>query len=289
MDTEILRICPASKKAVDQRGEEHPYDSLIWCADLKSLYERLDEEGLGPAARISISRERARYEGAKAGESVFSLFLAVDAAPEAFARISKGHFIHTPRTAGLGELRRGRLERIKSGFGRIPKREVLDWLGDFCRFNSYEISIPALKDPSLAPAGKTGLAASILFDGELCRAVEGAGWFDEFRNEAAERMLDALTESPFPFLGDKLIFRESATPLTIMRRFGASEGAITGWSLEERPPVPRSLASIGAAPGTAIPGVFKAGQWSYSPAGVPIAILTGRIAASAAAGAPSSP
>jgi hypothetical protein len=30
---------------------------------------------------------------------------------------------------------------------------------------------------------------------------------------------------------------------------------------------------------TAIPDVFKAGQWSYSPSGVPIAILTGRIAA----------
>jgi hypothetical protein len=32
---------------------------------------------------------------------------------------------------------------------------------------------------------------------------------------------------------------------------------------------------------TTIPNVFKSGQWSYSPSGVPIAILTGRIAAAA--------
>ena len=30
---------------------------------------------------------------------------------------------------------------------------------------------------------------------------------------------------------------------------------------------------------TSIPDVFKAGQWTYSPAGVPMSILTGKIAA----------
>ena len=30
---------------------------------------------------------------------------------------------------------------------------------------------------------------------------------------------------------------------------------------------------------TPVPGVFQAGQWTYSPAGLPVSLLTGKIAA----------
>jgi len=30
---------------------------------------------------------------------------------------------------------------------------------------------------------------------------------------------------------------------------------------------------------TPVPGVYQAGQWSYSPSGLPISILTGKLAA----------
>jgi hypothetical protein len=30
---------------------------------------------------------------------------------------------------------------------------------------------------------------------------------------------------------------------------------------------------------TPVPGVFQAGQWTYSPAGLPISLLTGKLAA----------
>jgi phytoene dehydrogenase-like protein len=280
-NTEIVKIHHAEKRLVDQCGREYPYDHLLWCADLRALYDRIEVEGLGPKARLAIENEKKKYASAKAGESVFSAFLAVDEAPEAFGKISKGHFIYTPRTEGLGDLRRGASDTIKSDFANLPKSEILRWLGNFCRYNSFEISIPALKDSSLAPAGKTGLAVSMLIDGELFGFVERAGWYQEFKDRATEGMLEALESSLYPGLRGKLIFRESATPLTLMRRFGATNGAITGWSLEGRPPVPHSLAGVSDAPKTAIPGVFKAGQWSYSPSGVPIAILTGRIAAAA--------
>jgi phytoene dehydrogenase-like protein len=280
-DIEIVRIHPARRMLADQHGIEYPYDLLLWCADLKSLYERVDFDGLRPGVSHSVEKERRKYSAARTGDSVFSVFLAVDEAPRAFGEISKGHFIYTPRMEGLGDLRRGALDAIKNNFAKLPKREILKWLGEFCRNNSYEISIPALKDDSLAPEGKTGLAVSMLFDGELARSVERAGWYDEFKHEASEGMLDALEQSLYPGLRSKLLFRESATPVTLMDRFGTTNGAITGWSLEEKPPVPNSLAGVTAAPRTAIPGVFKAGQWSYSPSGVPIAILTGRIAAGA--------
>jgi len=45
--------------------------------------------------------------------------------------------------------------------------------------------------------------------------------------------------------------------------------------------LPYYAAEIHDTPKTAIPHVGKAGQWSYSPTGVPTAILTGRLAADA--------
>jgi len=280
-NTEIVKIHPAEKKLVDQHGSEYPYDYLLWCADLRTLYGRMDAEGLSPNIQRSIEKEKRKYTSARTGESVFTMFLAVDEAPEAFGKISKGHFIYTPRIEGLGDLHRGTLDRIKSDFTKISKQEILQWLRDFCRYNSYEISIPALKDRSLAPQDKTGLVVSLLFDGELFRSVDQAGWYDEFKQEASECMLESLEESLYSGLRKKILFRETATPLTLMDRFNTTNGAITGWSLEERPPVPRSLLGITSAPSTAIPCVYKAGQWSYSPSGVPVAILTGRIAAGA--------
>lgn len=288
-DTEIVKVNASAKRLLDQRGKEYAYDALLWCADLKSLYAVLDCQGLPPGKRKSIEREGKRYADAKTGESVFSLFLAVDQAPAEFARISKGHFIYTPLKEGLGQRHRGILEKLKADFPRIPKPELLLWLKDFCRYNSYEISIPVLRDPSLAPAGKTGVAVSMLFDGELFAMASQAGYADEFKEEAKKCVLESLEASVYPGLRGKLVFTETATPLTLIKRFNSSNGAITGWSMEGPLPVPHSLPRVSAAPKTAIPGVFKAGQWSYSPAGVPVAILTGRIAAAAIQGRLRSP
>jgi phytoene dehydrogenase-like protein len=154
-------------------------------------------------------------------------------------------------------------------------------LAEFCRYNSYEIAIPVLKDRSLAPEGKTGLIFSLMFDGELCRQIHERGWYEEFKERTANHMLDALEGSVYPGLRSKILFTDTATPHTLRRMFGVRDGAIVGWSLEGPVPVPDRLTRIGASVRTPIPGVFIAGQWTYSPAGVPVAILTGRIAAQA--------
>ncbi|MBN2351344.1 MAG: NAD(P)/FAD-dependent oxidoreductase [Spirochaetales bacterium] len=280
-EREVVKIFPAERKLVDRHGEEYPYDRLLWAADLRSLYRRLDGSSLAPRVFRSVEREGRRYLSALPGESAFTIFLGVDESPGYFAKISRGHFIYTPRSDGLGGLHRSRLEDLKKNFPRVSQRELLDWLRDFCERNSYEISIPVLKDRSLAPPGKTGLVISVLCDGGLFAMAERAGRLDELREKTRDFMLDALERSVYPGLGRKILFVESAAPVTLMRMFNTANGAITGWSLEGKPPVPSSLTGITAAVKTAVPGVFKSGQWSYSPAGVPIAILTGRIAATA--------
>jgi phytoene dehydrogenase-like protein len=279
IEREVVKIFPAEKKVADQHGEEYFYDRLLWAADLRSLYQRLEGLSFGTTVRRLIEREGEKYLSAPTGESVFSLFLGVDESPDYFKGISRGHFIYTPQSRGLGELHRTRLEELKANFYRISRQELFQWLKDFCERNSYEISIPVLKDSSLAPFGKTGLVISVLVDGPLFLMVEQAGWLKEFREKIQEYMLNTLESSLYPGIRKKILFVESATPLTLLKRFHNSVGSITGWGLEGKAPVPDNLTGIMDAVKTAIPHVYRAGQWSYSPSGVPIAILTGRIAA----------
>ena len=57
-------------------------------------------------------------------------------------------------------------------------------------------------------------------------------------------------------------------------------GAITGWAFtNDVMPAVRSLPGVAKSVLTPIPDTYQAGQWTYSPSGLPIAILTGKLAA----------
>jgi phytoene dehydrogenase-like protein len=80
-------------------------------------------------------------------------------------------------------------------------------------------------------------------------------------------------------LKDKIIARFSFTPLSIENRVGSSEGAITGWSFQKSMPVINKIQNSDRSVLTPVPSIFQAGQWAYSPSGVPMSILTGKLAA----------
>ena len=92
-------------------------------------------------------------------------------------------------------------------------------------------------------------------------------------------MLAVLSRTLYPGLGDKVISRLASTPITIFDRVASSEGAIVGWSNEAAVPAVSNLRKIASSVTTPIPHVLQAGQWAYSPAGIPTAILTGFLAA----------
>lgn len=280
-NTEIIKIDSVKKKLTDQHGKIYSYDALLWAADLKSLYRTIFYENCSLQVRRSIKNEEQKFLSAKTGESVFTIFVAVNEIPEFFKKLSRGHFIYTPHSHGLGNIHRTQLEYLKTNFTQLTKEEFFHWLKEFCYYNSYEISIPILKDPSTAPHNKTGLIISLLFDGELFEMVKEANWYNELKEKTIFYMLQTLEDSIYPDLTKKILFKESATPVTLMTMFNNTNGAITGWSLEEKAPVANRLTQIMSTAKTKIPDVFKSGQWTYSPSGVPIAILTGRIAAKA--------
>jgi phytoene dehydrogenase-like protein len=282
INTKIVKVDAAEKTISDSYGNGYSYDKLIWAADLKTLYSITEVDGLSRDALERLISQKGLVCSRKGAESVFTVFMGLDLPPEFFASISQGHFFYTPSPRGLGEIHRSELRSMLNEWDRVEKNRVLRWLDEFCRYNTYEISIPVLKDPGSAPPGKTGIIASLLFEYKLAKLIHENGWYDEFKMYFENKVIEVLSESIYPGLNRHLLFFFSASPLSIEERVGSSEGAIIGWSFEEPIPVTSSMLRINDAVKTPIPDVFKAGQWAYSPTGVPTAILTGRLAADAA-------
>jgi len=278
-ETKIIEVIADQRVVTDHENVTYRYDTLIWAADLKTLYQIVKTEDVPPEKRTVFGNNKKKILSRRGGDSVFTLFVEVDEPLESFRRISNGHFFYTPSKRGLGEIRWKELKNLLDHFEKHNKQKIFSWLDKFTQLNTYEISIPGLKDPDCAPAGKTGLIISLLAEYDLFKKVQEAGWYDEFKTEFENRVLNVLSDSVYPMLKDKVIARFSSTPISIENRIASSEGAITGWSFEESVPVINKIKFSGRSVLTPIPSIFQAGQWAYSPAGVPMSILTGRLAA----------
>ena len=136
---------------------------------------------------------------------MFSLFLEVDEPLESFRKIANGHFFYTPSILGLGETHREELDVLLSNFETVGKEQVLTWMDKFTKLNTYEISIPGLKDPELVPPGKTGITISFLAEYDLFNRIQKEGWLDEFISELENRVLSVISDSVYPMLKDKII------------------------------------------------------------------------------------
>ncbi len=275
LNKKIIEVKPSQSIAVTSDGQVYPYDDLIWAADLKTLYRSLNLAGFDADTTAKIKIESERILSSRGAESVFILYAGVNRPPSYFRQNGGEHLFYTPSRQGLGETNHAERIRLIEDFNQKSRDEIFEWLERYLQLNTYEISIPALRDPTLAPDGKTGLMVSCLFDYHLLELVEKAGWYDEFKEVCESTVIRILSQSLYKGLDQDVLFRFSSTPLTIQKISGSSEGAITGWSFEMPPPVPHTLKDIPRSVLTPIPNVYQAGQWVYSPAGVPIAMLTG--------------
>jgi all-trans-retinol 13,14-reductase len=278
-ETKVIEIDADKCLVKDQNNVTYKYDRLIWAADLKTLYKITETEGLSTKIKTKFEDTKGKILKNRGGDSVFSLFLEVDDTLDSFGKIAHGHFFYTPSKLGLGETHREELSCLLSNFDKCQKEQVLTWLDKFTRLNTYEISIPGLKDPELVPPGKTGIIISFLAEYDLFKKIQEAGWLDEFVSECENRVLNVISESVYPMLEEKIIARFSFTPLSIENRVGSSEGAITGWSFQKSMPVINKIQIADRSVLTPVPSICQAGQWAYSPAGVPMSVLTGKLAA----------
>jgi phytoene dehydrogenase-like protein len=272
-NTDIIKVDPQERLVVDARGNVHHYRRLIWAADLKTFYRVVDlENGANEKVKKAVLDRRAEIADKSGNDSVLTLFLALDLDKEYFASKASEHFFYTPSRVG------------QSGAGPIPvnagRGAVEKWLETFFAMTTYEISCPVMRDSTLAPSGKTGLIVSVLFDYKLTKYVEEMGWYAEFKSFCEKCMLDTLDASIYPGIKSAVLDSFSSTPLTMAKFAGNADGAITGWAFTNHPmPAENRLPRIMNSIKTPVPGVFQAGQWTYSPAGLPISILTGKLAA----------
>lgn len=278
-ETELVRVDASTKTLTDASGESYRYGSLIWAADLKALYRAADASGLPEKAQAELATRKEAVLSHTGAESVFSVFAAAELPPEAFKKAGSGHVFYTPERAGLGKIHTDELKALMSRWDSVTKDELYAWLRRFCRYNTFEVSIPVLRDPDAAPPGKTGLIISALFDYGLTERVRARGWYEEFKKKVEEEFIALISESLYPGLKDKILFSFSASPHSIYERAGSAEGSIVGWSFEEAIPAVTSMFRMADSVLTPMPGVYAAGKWVYSPAGGPTAIMTGRIAA----------
>jgi phytoene dehydrogenase-like protein len=271
----IVEVIPSESKIIDSEDCSYPYDHLIWAADLKTLYRCLNPTGLETKTTREIEAEAHRILSSKGAESVFILFIAVNRPPSYFQENGGAHMFYTPSKQGLGETNWKERLRLIEDFDHKSKIEVLHWLGKYIKLNTYEVSIPVLRDNSMAPEGHTGLMISCLFDYDVMAKVEKAGWYEEFKTFIENQIIDIFSKTIYENIGEDILFKFSSTPMTINKISGSSEGAITGWSFETESPVINKLKDIPKSVITPVSNVYQAGQWAYSPAGVPIAMLTG--------------
>lgn len=282
----ITRLNPEQKKVFTSQGNQVEYEQLIWACDLKMLYNSIPLEDLKDRALIEkISQKRQELKPLTGGDSVFTIYLSVNENKDWFENICTGHFFYTPDKGGLSSVDSKDIEEFLS-IQEIRKDDeelkarVKNYLKEYFRMNTFEIAIPALRDSALAPEGKVGLEVSLFLDYQLDKRLEEYGWKDEMRQFMEEITIHILDHTIFSGLKAKVDDCFSSSPRSFERLTGNTHGALTGWAFTN-PIVPavNQMLKVNNSVKTILPSVFQAGQWTYSPSGFPMSIVTGKLAA----------
>ena len=267
--SEVTRVLAKAHTAFLADGSEIRYRQMIWSADQTAFYRALGEP---LPKRIAAKKELAfRSHGI---DSILTLFIGTSVPRETARETCGAHAFYTPKTAGLSAL---------PDWRKIPADDIASlkrWVVSYLESTTFELSVPALRDPALAPPGKTGFIASTLFDYDLTRRFADAGEYSALKTIAETTILRVLGETILPELPLRTEFALCSTPMTIERETGARQGAITGWAHTNHPmPAMHEFGKIQKATNTGIRDVLQCGMWTFSPAGLPVSIITGKLAA----------
>lgn len=274
-DSEVDTI-DVDQQVVYHQNDSYPYDVLLWCGDLNTMYRSIKNSS------ISYVDVKNRLAKAKGNDSLYQMYLTVDLPKSYFKDKFLGHVFYMPSKKGLSTLKMTDQELILylNTLKRDEQKSALfDWLKDFARLTTYEISVPVVRDETLAPKNKSSVILSTLFSYDLSKWIQTAGLYDDFKKYLSESIIDVLEETLFPNWKSKVINYFEATPLTIESRLNNTGGAITGWSFQDEIPVVHKLYQIARSIQTPFPNIFQSSQWSFAPSGFPTSIVTAKIAA----------
>jgi phytoene dehydrogenase-like protein len=271
MQTAVKHVDTAKREVTTADGETFGYKKLVWAADQKALYSAVID-----LQTPQIEKQRQLAKQGEGGDSILTLFVGSNLDRNFFANICGAHAFYTPTTNSLSFLNTWE-EAATHG-----KDALLQWVGDYLARTTYEISCPALRDSSLAPERKTGVIISSLMDYRLVKRIADEGDYEAFKQFCTDKILQALENSLFPEFTKNISFSMCSTPLTIERETGNAQGAITGWAFTNKlMPAESRFPKIANSIKTPAEDIFQCGQWTFSPSGLPISIVTGKLAADA--------
>ncbi len=269
-NTAVTGVDTFQKQLHTAGGDSYGYKKLVWAADQKSLYS-----AAGEMHTPQVDKQRNLAENGQGGDSILSLFMGINLDRNYFEGRCGAHAFYTPSRIGLSSL-----TDWNKAIG--TEERLYEWIGRYLERTTYEISCPALRDASLAPEGKTGVIVSTLMDYHLVKHFSEMGTYDKFKEYCTGKIIEVLDLSFFAGIKGKLEFALCSTPLTVERKTGNAHGAITGWSFtNEKLPAESRFKKITRSIKTPIEDVYQCGQWTFSPSGLPVSILTGKLAADA--------
>ncbi|MGV8906830.1 MAG: phytoene desaturase family protein [Acetobacterium sp.] len=288
INTEIACIDSENKWVKTNDDRLFRYRELIWCADMKSLYAAVDIKSAAKQelkTQKKIAKQKKQVMENHGCDSILSIYMSVNLDKPYFEDISGGHLFYTPSKAGLSSIHSKNWKYVISEVQMShenKKTALKEWIGEYLSLTTYELSCPSLRDATLAPEGMTGVIASTLMDYNLVKYINEAGWYDEYKSFCKEQIISVLDQTIFPEFEENIQDAICSTPLTIERLTGNAEGAITGWAFADHQlPGVNEFRKIAKSVITPIPHIHQAGQWTFSPSGLPISILTGKLAGDA--------
>lgn len=276
---EVSEINPFLKQISTKQGHTFHYQECLWAADTTLLYKLLShQDKLSNKVQTKIKAQEALIHQKKGADSILSLYLILNTPASSFKSLFGPHSFFTPNLTGLHA---HSIQLITENDGMLSqdKTKVFDWITQVLELNTFEISIPTLRDASLSPENESTLIISTLFDYHLTKHIADLGWYEDFK-EHVTRVITEIFSRKISNLHSLVKKSLIASPLTIVGRTNNHEGSVTGWSFANKPfPAVFEFLKVSQAVKTPIPHVTQAGQWTFNPAGVPVAVLTGKLAA----------
>jgi phytoene dehydrogenase-like protein len=279
--TEVVSIDVDHKTLTSKNQKQFSFDQLLWTGDLNQLYQTIDLQSMISTSLQQTIQEKRKFLADKKGaDSIMSVYLIVDIAPLSFKDIIGPHEFYTPNKEGLSSVS---LNEVKDGKGAFinDAPAILSWIKKFIKNNTLEISIPSLRDASLSPKNETALIVSTLFDYEFIKHIQSISLYEEVKELVTSMMIEMIGYR-FPGFESHVLHTGVSTPLTIASRTFATQGSVTGWSFVNEPfPVETKFLKVSSSVLTPISHIKVAGQFTFNPSGIPVAILTGKLAADA--------
>jgi phytoene dehydrogenase-like protein len=275
LDQEVIHIDCDQKTVLTKHGDTYHYKKLVWAGSATRLHQLTTTTNEKTLTKQKTAL--ALTSKGKGADSVMTLFMKIKDPGRKLAQQAGMHTFYTPYLDGLSG---HPLSLIKDGSTFVKsKKKVMDWVKEWYRRNTFEISVPVLRDGSLAPKDESGFIVSILLDYSLTKYIADQGWYADLIELTKQSFVDILDETWLKGLKKNTYEMLPASPLTMEKFAAVYQGSLSGWSFANRPMLSEYyFTRVNKSVITPYKDIYQAGQWAFAPAGLPTCALTGKLA-----------